>query len=765
MKLRGTFAWVVAVILLSTTGDLYSQQEGVEPLARGPIHEAFANPVEGTPRPGPIIDREPPAPIEELPPEQKPDDESVQWIPGYWAWDDAREDFLWVSGFWRVPPPGRLWIPGNWERVEGGWRWVPGFWASAESPQLNYLPPPPESIESGPSVPAPSPEHIYVPGTWVYSTSRYVWRPGTWVIYRPGWVWIPACYRWTPVGYVFIDGYWDYPLARRGLLFAPVWVDRRVCYRPRWFFSPTIAIYDDALYGAMFVRPGCHHYFFGDYFEARFTRIGYRSWFSVSFGRGFTYDPLWSYYEVSFRRDPFWAPAIREVYLARYAGHLPRPPVTIVNQVNNITVNNVTNVNIINNPTIVNNYKNIIKSTNISNIANVNNTVVNIRNIDRSRLPSQGVDAASLEKFQKLKPIGAEQKEILVRETRQIRDLAKHRAEVENQLRASNSDAKTPAPKTVQLKVPESLGRAIPNKPKAAPPPPAVERPKLPDAPAFAGKPAAETKVPTPTIGSPAKLKTDEVNNENNKDRKMEAPKGPVRRIETPNMPRLPNAGNRSNERSNAPSVEKPNASSEAPNRPGNAPAAPKGELPKQKVPENPMKKTKVEPNVPPTDKPKLPEENINRSTKRPTTPGTEMPTLDQPIDGKGMPANPRGPNRPNIPTVERTKVPDVPPTPNRPDHSFPGPQSLTPRGVDLPKSIPTRPSASGVPSRNLGKPELINPARPDVHGQGNVGLPGTSVPPGSPTSRGTPARGPIKANTKKVPEPPKKPAQGPKDP
>ena len=51
----------------------------------------------------------PPDPIPEEPPDQKPKGDNVQWIPGYWAWDDDRQDFLWVSGCWRVPPSGRNW--------------------------------------------------------------------------------------------------------------------------------------------------------------------------------------------------------------------------------------------------------------------------------------------------------------------------------------------------------------------------------------------------------------------------------------------------------------------------------------------------------------------------------------------------------------------------------------------------------------------------------------------------------------------------------
>ena len=88
-------------------------------LTQGPIHEAFAAPLLYDPKPGPIIPKTPPAPINELPPEQKPEGD-VQWIPGYWAWDDARNDFIWVSGVWRNIPPDRQWIPGYWAPGRGG---------------------------------------------------------------------------------------------------------------------------------------------------------------------------------------------------------------------------------------------------------------------------------------------------------------------------------------------------------------------------------------------------------------------------------------------------------------------------------------------------------------------------------------------------------------------------------------------------------------------------------------------------------------------
>ena len=81
-----------------TTAQQQNQQEGVEVLARGPVHEAFAEPTMRRQGTSPVVPKKPPDPINELAPEQKPEGDDMQWIPGYWAWDDSRSDFLWVSG-------------------------------------------------------------------------------------------------------------------------------------------------------------------------------------------------------------------------------------------------------------------------------------------------------------------------------------------------------------------------------------------------------------------------------------------------------------------------------------------------------------------------------------------------------------------------------------------------------------------------------------------------------------------------------------------
>src|SRR4051812_38816089 len=93
-------------------------QQGVEVQARGPIHEAYAEPTEMRPQPSVIEPKQPPEPIDEIPSDQKPASDDAVWMPGYWSWDEDQKDFLWISGFWRVPPPNRQWVSGHWQQVE-----------------------------------------------------------------------------------------------------------------------------------------------------------------------------------------------------------------------------------------------------------------------------------------------------------------------------------------------------------------------------------------------------------------------------------------------------------------------------------------------------------------------------------------------------------------------------------------------------------------------------------------------------------------------
>jgi hypothetical protein len=263
------------------------------------------------------------------PADQKPAGDNVNWIPGYWAWDDASSEFLWVSGTWRAAPLNRKWVPGHWSEAEGGWQWVAGFWLPNDRQDVTYLDPPPDSLENGPSSPAPDNDSIYVPGCWIYGDNGFNWRPGYWAESRPGWVWNPAYYSWTPNGCVYVDGCWDLPLENRGLLFAPVAFDQPLWTTPGWSYQPWCTVPLENLLSVLWVRPSFCHYYFGDYFGDRFANLGFFPW--CEFGRRF-HDPLFSFYGWEHRRDANWFRGVHNDFLARRDGNLSRPARTFAEQ-------------------------------------------------------------------------------------------------------------------------------------------------------------------------------------------------------------------------------------------------------------------------------------------------------------------------------------------------------------------------------------------------------------------------------------------------
>jgi len=308
------------------------QSSAPEVLTRGPIHEAYAAPVTTGGLKPLTVPKAPPPPVEEVPPDVKPEDPNAVWIPGYWAWDDDRKDFIWVSGVWRVPPAGSTWVAGYWTEVEGGWRWVPGFWTSAQSQEATYYPEPPETLEQGPTSEPASPDYFWVPGCWEWRAGRYVWRPGYWAVVQPDWVWIPASYCWTPRGWVYVAGYWDYPLWRRGVLFAPV-----CFYRPVWrvgfVYRPAVVVDIGAMTLHLFARPICYHYYFGDYYAPVYETWGFYPWFAVYRYRYYHYDPLFVYCRWYYHHhDPRWESHLRGWHRYFREHEDLRPPRTLAQQ-------------------------------------------------------------------------------------------------------------------------------------------------------------------------------------------------------------------------------------------------------------------------------------------------------------------------------------------------------------------------------------------------------------------------------------------------
>jgi hypothetical protein len=296
-----------------------------------------------------------------LPPEEKPEG-NVIWIGGYYQYDEDRKDFLWVSGVWRTPPPGKQWVAGYWREDNDQWVWVPGFWTDLpkqETPtqDVTYLPTPPEPPKvAGPGEP-PGPDTFYVPGHWEWSYDRgeYVWRSGFWTKVQPGYVWVAAHYRWSPGGYIYIPGYWDIAVANRGVLYAPVYVDTSVV-GATYVYTPAYAVPDTVVVDALFVRPCCCHYYYGDYYEVRYREYGYTScvvYSQTHYDSVIVYetrvvhreDPTWLSIQIDFgsrrERDPDLRPASTSITSVNYNNYVVNN--TVVNNYGGTTINNVNN--------------------------------------------------------------------------------------------------------------------------------------------------------------------------------------------------------------------------------------------------------------------------------------------------------------------------------------------------------------------------------------------------------------------------------------
>jgi Planctomycete cytochrome C/WXXGXW repeat (2 copies) len=586
--------------------DLPSQVDpNVQVLTQGSVHEAFGQPVLFNPGPNPVIANQPPAAVEELPPDTKPAGNNVEWIPGYWSFEAAQQRFVWTSGIWRVIPPGLAWVPGYWTKSGTGNQWVSGYWrrsetsialasfgkqslpsgpanpslsnlpdiasstvpggpvsalnpanaagtnpaagapdnreaffdsqirpvllgtcakchgstkprnnlrldsraallkggdagpaivagypdkslliqavrytgepkmppnkklsaaviadferwvrdgaifpdnapsvqpanssgtpvaavtptppgntptsadtpvaaasdatnlgavpgpaasaaspapagapvaAADDSPTLGavptsadapataaanptgpganpvsaagppataasaaptganpatpnpaagsatgprFLPRPPASLESGPVGNPPNPNFTWIPGTWIFRHGRFLWLAGQWAPVHRGWVWVPARYVFTPAGYLFVDGYFDYELARRGVLFAPV-IFRRGFVAPGFVFTPSVVLNTHRLTEFLFVNSPCGCYCFGDYFGASHVQAGIFPWFAFHMS-SLGYDPFFAFASWAHHTDVGWHERLVSDFRAFRDDARLRPPRT-----------------------------------------------------------------------------------------------------------------------------------------------------------------------------------------------------------------------------------------------------------------------------------------------------------------------------------------------------------------------------------------------------------------------------------------------------
>jgi len=301
---------------------------GSEVLTAGPVHEAFAKPVSMEAQEPLMVAQQPPVNLQEVPPAERPAGAGIVWVPGYWAWDADRNDFVWVSGCWRNAPPSTYWVPGHWLQAGNGWEWIGGFWkpiTAQPQQEIEYLPAPPAPIDVEAPGGPPAPDQVWVPGCWYWQQGRYVRRNGYWVTQQIGWVWVPSHFSWTPRGYIFVQGHWDHDMDNRGVLFCPAFFPREVRLRVGFVFSPGACVDLGMLRLNLFVYPRYRHYYFGDYYDDAYARIGIVPWFKCQTIHTW-YDPLFVYDSWHFRKtDPHWAVNLAHGFDQRRSNHDLRP--------------------------------------------------------------------------------------------------------------------------------------------------------------------------------------------------------------------------------------------------------------------------------------------------------------------------------------------------------------------------------------------------------------------------------------------------------
>jgi len=197
--------------------------------------------------------------------------------------------------------------------------------------EIEYLPQPPETVEAGPNIAPPSPDQIWIPGSWLWYQGRYAWRPGYWAVVQPDWVWVPAHYVWAPRGYVFVSGYWDYSVGRRGVLFAPVHFEANVYTRRGFSYSPRTVIDLGVFSNHLFLRPRYQHYYFGDYYAPSYRRSGFQASFSFQSSR-YGYDPIYAHQRWEHRQDGEWERRVKANFQRRRDHEGARPPRTLAIQ-------------------------------------------------------------------------------------------------------------------------------------------------------------------------------------------------------------------------------------------------------------------------------------------------------------------------------------------------------------------------------------------------------------------------------------------------
>lgn len=236
--------------------------QDMEVRLRGPVHEAYASTGDNR---APLETPQPPQSLAEAVPRVYPGP-GAWWIPGYWDLDPEENSWTWVTGTWRVPPPGHVWISGYWRATTNGtWQRVPGLWypAFAGQARLTYVAPPtsrpPQQAPPPRPVRGDDPNLVNIPGEWQLQGNRLQWITGKRVGFAPGQGWSAGKLAWTPSGILPVSGHPDLAFDNRGWAFAPVRARPGTAWEPAWTWTSRAWLESSWRDPAGFYRLGDHH--------------------------------------------------------------------------------------------------------------------------------------------------------------------------------------------------------------------------------------------------------------------------------------------------------------------------------------------------------------------------------------------------------------------------------------------------------------------------------------------------------------------------
>lgn len=295
-----------------------------ETLDRVVVHEAFAVAYQDIVSAGPIVPSAPPQPLVESP-SARPSGTNISWVDGYWAWHPERSTYYWVSGLWREVPPGRIWTPGTWSGAPGGFRWYSGFWASEKTGFELVTQRPPNSPRLGPDRSPNGPDSFWRPGQQVLVGDSFQFQPGFWTKHQPQFIWQPSSYVQRPEGFAKVDGYWDFEIATRGVLNAPLLVSTGEGYSQGNVDLQLPLANEASLHLHLFTQPNDSHYYFGNYYSREDQSRGMVPWYSTAASQ-FSLSPMASYYTWKYRNEGFDFIGTLEQYYSAYAGRRSYQP-------------------------------------------------------------------------------------------------------------------------------------------------------------------------------------------------------------------------------------------------------------------------------------------------------------------------------------------------------------------------------------------------------------------------------------------------------